>query len=78
MASQHERWARLCIVGRRLRFGGRVHRMQVVVHSVSEGGESARNAVRVGDRLLRIVRPGFTADRRAWWRATGGCSSALC
>jgi len=41
-----------------------VHRMQVVVHSVSEGGESARNAVRVGDRLLRIVRPGFTADRR--------------
>lgn len=41
-----------------------MHRMQVVVHSVSEGGESARNAVRVGDRLLRIVRPGFTADRR--------------
>lgn len=64
MASQHERWARLCIEGRRLQFGVRVHRMQVVVHSVSEGGESARNAVRVGDRLLRIVRPGFTADRR--------------
>jgi len=38
--------------------------MQVVVHSVSEGAASARNAVRVGDRLLRIVRPGFTADRR--------------
>ena len=63
MASQHERWARLCIEGRRLQFGVRVHRMQVVVHSVSEGGESARNAVRVGDRLLRIVRPGFIADR---------------